>query len=209
MPILRIRKTAIEGREIPDFELNAGEVISLMIDSVESEFLLKDYLTGKKKQPNIEIFKPIQFIEYQPYKLSLWDSLMGRDLVSNVVRRSLRCSDEKVTEILNKAQIRPEQKYRALGYSSRRALTTLLSFEQGYNIIYATDGMDPMGVDYLHQLVKQETKARNMGSIELNSPFYSNGDWHREVPIADKIIEIKRPGHNNRIKQAPFQLRKK
>ncbi|AHM63376.1 hypothetical protein D770_25655 [Flammeovirgaceae bacterium 311] len=209
MPIIRIRKTAIEGRVIPEFELNEGEVISLLVDSVESEFLLKDYLTGKMQHPDVVILQPILFIDYQPNLLSIWDKLMGRNLASQVVRRQLNCRDEKIIEILDKAQIGIDRTYQSLGVNPRRTLATLLAFEQGFNIIYTTAGMDPMGVEFFHQLVRNETKNRNVGSIELNIPFYSNDDWHREVPKVDKVIEIKRSGHNNRIKQAPFQLRKK
>lgn len=206
MPIVKIRNTAIEGRKIPDFELNNRETILLLIDSVESEFLLSDYLTGKKKHFNIEIFEPIQFVEYQPYKLSLWERTLGHDLVRHVVKRQLKCSDEKIDEILEKAQIGRHWRYTRLAGNPRRTLATLLALEKGYSIIYTIAGMDPMGADYLHKLVKDEIMKRNVGAIELNTN-YSDGE--RNIPNADKIIKINRPGHNNRIKQAPFQLRKK
>jgi hypothetical protein len=105
MMILRTKKALIDGREIPEFELNQGELVSLLVDSLEFEFKLKDYFTGEKNHPNIELFIPFTFVEHTPYKVSLLDRLLKRDLVQHLVQKEFNGYSQRIRSILEKAKV--------------------------------------------------------------------------------------------------------
>ncbi|SIR50003.1 hypothetical protein SAMN05421545_3939 [Pontibacter lucknowensis] len=65
--VLRTKAALIEGRHLPEFELNQGELMSLLVDSMEIALILKDYLIGKKQHPNVQLLKSFAFVEQLYY----------------------------------------------------------------------------------------------------------------------------------------------
>ena len=53
--------------------------------------------------------------------------------------------------------------------TQRRLLAILLAlaFESNSNIVYTTYGMDPIGVEYLQQLIAKEIEVRKGTAIEI------------------------------------------
>ena len=188
MLILKTKRTIIEGREMPAFELCEGELISVLVDSMEFESVLKDYLTGERKHPDIEIIKDLCFVGYKPQRISLMDRLTGKTLARHIVKKELRFEDSKISKILEKAQIASNWTYKSLAGNPRRILSTLMAIEKGYSVIYTTAGMDPMGVERIHQIVKDEIRNHKVAAIEINTPDIQG---NRILPKADKLIEIK------------------
>ncbi|MBF8963451.1 hypothetical protein I0P70_09350 [Pontibacter sp. FD36] len=193
MVVLRTKEALIEGRHLPEFELNQGELMSLLVESLEFELILKDYLTGKKQNPNVELLKSFVFVEHTSFKVTLIDRLLGRDLVRHLVQKEFKDSNQTVESIMEKAQVSADWRIRGLAGNPRRILATLMALEHSSCIIYDVTGMDPLGAERLHQIVQEEIKTRGGAAIEMNVPTF-NGK--RFLPKADKLVEIKMPNHN-------------
>lgn len=192
--IIRFEEVIIKGIKIPDVELKKGQLISLLVESPEIGFLLKDYLTGKKNHSGIQIFKPLTFVEHITFKVPILDKLLNRGLVRHLIKREFKGVAYKESEVLKKTQVGANWRIKGLPFSQARILATILTIRKHSYIIYTTSGMDWEGAERLHQIVKEEINTSNGGAIEINLPAI-NGK--RAIPEADKVIEIKTPSHNN------------
>jgi len=187
MLILKINKTQIGDRIVPDFEIREGEIASILIDKPSFEFELKDYLTGKLANDKIKIFQPLIFADYLSGNYTWIAKIRRRHSVQRVIRQELNCNDNKIQEILNKAEITFDSKIDRLAGNPRRILSTLIAFEKNKNVIYTTIGMDPLGIERLNRIVRDEVRFKKGAAIEINSPYI---DGQRQIQDANIIVNI-------------------
>lgn len=195
--VIKFNEVIIEDIPIPNFVLNEGELISLMVESSEFGSLLQDYLIGKKNHSGIEMFKPLIFVENITFKAPLLDRLLNKRLVRHFIKRTFKGIAYNEEELLEKVQVKPNWTIKGLGFNPTKIFATLLAIRKNKYIIYTTSGMDWEGAERLHQIVKEEVNKSNGAAIEIN---ISAINGNRAIPKTEKVIEIKIPSHNNTYK---------
>ncbi len=190
MKTLDITKNIIDNHLIPNFTISNGEICGIFIKSnFDIDYALIDYLTEKKIKKEINIIQPFYQVKDLFHKRTFLESLTKKHLVRKFIKNKLKCSDQKVLEILDKANIGYDWSMYTYEGNARRKLSTLIALENNKNILYDTSAINVEGMIKLHALVKKEISEKNGCAIEVN--FFPLKDSIVPLKNYDTIVEIK------------------
>jgi hypothetical protein len=149
---------------IPPFELRDGELIVICLyggahfDALKTE--LVDILTGKKRNANVNIFRPMTFVEH--FKESRLRRLFYPVTVGEYLNRNANSNSNFATKIYDIDWISKGTKVNTLAGNPRRQLSLYSTLSKTTDIVFDLVGQDPQGALEIYQLVKDT--VRNGGS---------------------------------------------
>ncbi len=146
---------------IPPFELNEGEVVILHLfggshyDSIRN--YLRDVLTGKQKNDNVEVYKPLLFVDY--IFESKWRSLFYPLTVGEYLKKNADTKSSYATKIYEtNSWITKRTKVNILTGALRKLLSLFAKLSKSRDIVFDLDGQDPLGAMNMYKFVKENVK---------------------------------------------------
>lgn len=174
---------------IPAFELRAGCLTSLQLPGLYSQTqnsLFRDLFSGTVPHPKVQLSgrvmsaKPAAarsgLLAYvSPHTAGRWLARTGRLSLAEAertIRQSAACD--------------PLDRLQGLAGTPRTALGLLAAWaNHADTIIYSTSGLDPLGRQFIHQLV--HNRLQQCSALHLAYEFVSNGARGFDAP-ADAVI---------------------
>jgi hypothetical protein len=166
--IIKSKGIIKENLFIPPFELNEGELIVLHLYGGGHYNALKNYLqgifTGKLKNENVIIYKPLAFVDYiyEPKLRRLFYPMT----VGEYLKKHAKPNSEYATKIYETNDwITKKTRLNTLFGTSRKLLSLFAKLSNSKDILFDLDGQDPLGAIDMYEFVKQNVKNGGSGIL--------------------------------------------
>lgn len=152
---------------IPPFELREGELVIIYLYGGTHYFDLKtqlaDIFTGKKRNDNVNIFRPLTFVEH--FKESTFRRLFCPVTVEEYLSKNANSKNNLATKIYGIDWISKKTKVNTLASTPRKLLCMFSTLSKTNDIVFDLAGLDPQGALETYRIVKDT--IRNGGSAIL------------------------------------------
>ncbi len=152
---------------IPPFELRDGEIVVIYLYGgahfYELKMELVDIFTGKSKNANVSIFRPLTFVEHfiEPAFRRLFYPVTVREYL----KRNANSMSNFTKKIYDNKWINKKTKVHSLAWDQRKLLCLYSTLSKTTDIVFDVAGLDPQGAIKTYQIVKENIK--NGGSAIL------------------------------------------
>jgi hypothetical protein len=149
---------------IPPFELRDGELVVIYLYGGAHYYDLKtelgDIFTGKTRNDNVNIFRPLTFVEH--FKESTFRRLFYPVTVGEYLNKNANSKNNFATKIYDIDWISKKTKVNTLAGNTRKLLCLYSTLSYTSDIVFDLAGQDPQGALETYKLVKDT--IRNGGS---------------------------------------------
>lgn len=152
---------------IPPFELRDGELVVIFLYGGAHYYDLKmelvDIFTRKTKNDNVNIFRPLTFVEH--FKESTFRRLFYPVSVGEYLKKNGNSKNNFASKIYDIDCISKKTKVNTLASNLRKLLCLYSTLSKKTDIVFDLAGQDPQGALETYKIVKET--IRNGGSAIL------------------------------------------
>lgn len=149
---------------IPPFELSEGELVVIYLYGGVHYYDLKmelvDIFTGKTRNDNVNIFRPLTFVEH--FKESTFRRLFYPMTVGKYLNKKANLKNNFAAKIYDIDWISKKTKVNTLAGNSRKLLCLYSTLSKTTDIVFDLAGQDPQGALDTYKIVRDT--IRNGGS---------------------------------------------
>lgn len=174
----------LNGINIPEFELNSGNLIRIYIPNFHQsdrtlgmDFSLELANHFQKKWPEMKWVK-----NYSQNKIQ---ALIQPITVERYLRRIVKIDSLSADRIVEKLNVSLKNKFESLGFKTRKALSILAAFCNHKTILFDYYGIDAKSMEFLEAVINSEIGS-DKSAIALDNLQYAT----KKEPF-ENIIPIK------------------
>ncbi len=162
---------------LPPFTLNESEIVVCFLYGgahfYELMIGLAAFFTGKLKNENVTIYKPLGFVE--PIKGRSYRRLFYPVTVGGYIKKHGNPNNKIAENIYNHYGIHPKTGINSLEWTERKMLSLYAVLSHNKNIILDFLGISPQGMEDVYQVLREN--VMNGGTVLILDNFPDFKDW--------------------------------